>query len=136
MMEILFRGKLINGQWVFWNVFGFIVCDDGKSFDHVTYSGVTRCYVNDLFALITTKTVGQYTGFTDMNGVKIFVGDITEIEYGGWKVRREIVFSQGAFQYLNSGGLSPMPMRYIIKDFNTFYGVVIGNIHDNPEVTE
>ena len=129
MMKTLFRGKdAYTGELVY----GFLV-DFGNG-DCGIISGFTSSDYS--FIRVIPETVGQYTGFTDMNGVKIFVGDITEIEYGGWKVRREIVFSQGACQYLNSGGLSPMPMRYIIKDFNTFYGVVIGNIHDNPEVTE
>lgn len=134
MMEILFRGKRIDtGEWVYGWVFG----EKAKSIIEIDTQYVSKEGVEAYCtSVVIPKTVGQYTGFTDMNGVKIFVGDITEIEYGGWKVRREIVFSQGAFQYLNSGGLSPMPMRYMIKDFNTFYGVVIGNIHDNPGLLE
>ncbi|MBR0576778.1 hypothetical protein KCG48_10580 [Proteiniclasticum sp. BAD-10] len=132
MREILFRAwikkeKMINP------VYSLYFGEDDQSIQVSGCGRVGCCICTDEYQPDEVILM-QYTGLLDMNGVKIFEGDITEVEYDGWKVRREIVFSQGAFQYHNSCGLSPM--RYMLKNSDTFYGVVIGNIHENPELLE
>ncbi|MCM1361968.1 MAG: YopX family protein, partial [Clostridiales bacterium] len=68
--------------------------------------------------------VGQYTGLTDKNGVKIFEGDILEAESGNIGY---VMFINGAF--MKSCNSKDMPFL-IASDVNA----VIGNVFDNPEL--
>lgn len=71
MREILFKGKRIdNGEWV-----------EGFYFEEIGSFIIEKpsCVSTHTF-LVDPATVGQYTGLTDKNGVKIFEGDIARFE--------------------------------------------------------
>ena len=77
---------------------------------------------------VDPATVGQYTGLTDMQGVKIFEGDIVEMaeEYG----KIEYSETEAMFLVVFDGWLT---------DFDHYFGTdfeVSGNIHDNPELLD
>ena len=123
MREILFRGKRAdNGQWV--NGFyahelqggHFISADEGAWYD-----GPMLSYVE-----VIPETVGQYTGFDDKNGVKIFEGDT--IHSG--EVIGNVVYKDGAFMIRRTNGSGEYKM--IIARQAKFE--IIGTIHDNPEL--
>lgn len=121
--EILFRGKRMdNGEWVC----GYYIGPTGILNDHEI------CDINDTTGHryeVDPATVGQYTGMTDKNGVKIFEGDI--ISYNG---SREVVKFDTSLRIpcFTTGigrGSSTAPHPYKISARH----VVIGNVHDNPE---
>lgn len=90
MREILFRGRRVdNGKWVE----GYFSKLKDKSFIDFEYNEVLTSI------RVIPESVGQFTGLTDKNGIKIFEGDILmfdgqshwllEVEFknsynGGW----------------------------------------------------
>ena len=136
MREILFRGKRVdNGEWVEGN---YILQNDNEP-ERGNYLKTyikLRNYVNKYE--VVPETVGQYTGLCDKNGKKVFEGDIVEGHcHSQWShnLQRCVVeYSRYGFE----------AREYIEHNGNTWYNsykvmfskdvVVIGNIHDNPEL--
>lgn len=145
MREICFRGKRTdNGEWVE----GCLIKVDWRN-KPTTYSIMptrpTACNY-----IVDPETVGQYTGLTDKNGVKIFEGDILRgFEYpfcsninGEFNYFAEIVWFDdssafGTYTFKNPKsnvrGILEGNTDYL-KYFNVDKWEVIGNIHDNPEI--
>ena len=123
MREILFRAKReATNEWVY----GYFVneYDDFQIYVQpqiITRSG--REYVNE-------NTLGQFTGLTDKNGVKIFEGDI--VRYGD--TIHKVVFEQRngtAYFGLVYSPIETLPFGHY-QDLQQLE--VIGNIYDNPEL--
>lgn len=128
MREILFRGKRKdNDEWVK----GYPICPE---FDK------SRAYIGYLFpdddhdidvTEVDPSTVGQFTGLTDENGVKIFEGDIIEYTDGCNDWLGAVKYACGDAQFV---------VRFIGRDVESFDNLysgdceVIGNICDNPEL--
>ena len=132
MREILFRGKRVdNGEWIQGDIVQFPV------------HGVVRIVEQEPSykdAEVDSDTVGQYTGFTDRNGKKIFEGDIIHLEYsqvffGGeyfGEYTAEVSYKEGCFitDGINNGDEIETPL----SGFDNDEVEIIGNIHDNPEL--
>ena len=124
--EILFRGKRSNGEWAY----GSLVVLGNT--DPAIYYEVGKGLVKQLdWCYVSPDTVGQYTGLTDKNGVKIFKGDVVII---GEKLKAKVIYYDGAFRMQSEFSPTPIDttdMGYMMREFSVR---VIGNIHDNPEL--
>ena len=144
--EIIVNGKPIKGQWVqgsYWRFDKTTYCfkEDYEAhpdntehyivFDKMTDWGLPNRLLK---ADVIPETVGQYTGFTDKNGKKIFEGDIvldrlTELSDDVAEVKfcTEDVASCGCcYEYFSGSGFKANGIRLDNCE-------VIGNIYDNPE---
>ncbi len=137
MREILFRGKSVdNDEWLY----GHYVHQYGADMIYLP-DGVDREYGFDYYH-INVETVGQYTSLIDKNGKKIFEGDIilfedecpANYEYHDCTEMRcgEIKFDDGEFYLTNRIAVNMGDLIYNGK----LDGVIVGNIHDNPELLE
>lgn len=125
MREILFRGKSIHGEWVK----GFYVCvPDTHYIMTGKFDSLTNGIINSEAYKVDPATVGQFTGLTDKNGVKIFEGDI--VLHKG---------ECGLVGYSYDYGMFEVDFDYCFASFIDISASnceVIGNIHDNPELLE
>lgn len=127
MREILFRGKrLDNGEWVEGNL--FIPDSPDKPTEICFGTNIVRiCYE------VAPETVGQYTGLTDINGVKIFEGDIVgrfeNCEESFYRIEFDEKFASFIGTEINGIGFIRFSRGREICE-------VVGNIYDNPEITE
>lgn len=129
---ILFRGKRVdNGEWITGDLiansaspFVFIRADVGLKVDDPIRGKDVK---------VIQDTVGQFTGLTDKNGKRIFEGDVLggcngSINGHGWEQKPILIkFSEGRFN---------VPLWAAKGEWDsTHYLVVIGNTHDNPELS-
>ena len=129
---ILFRGKNQSGEWVYGSYVAGIFDDYGHIISNYTHSDYEHGELSLNGAnVVSSSTVGQFTGLTDKNGVNIFEGDIvkcptaTEPEENGFIVvykSYRLFFSNVNYPDLNTYGSDNW--EYFSK-----YSEVIGNIH-------
>jgi uncharacterized phage protein (TIGR01671 family) len=127
MREILFRGKRTdNGKWI-----EGMPCSDLKG-------GVDAIQSNlggGIFD-IYPESLGQYTGLTDKNGIKVFEGDIVRLDED---VKMAFRVSDGEVMYCRGGfhvGTSDLlrSLNAIASCDWVLRGEVVGDIHDNMEL--
>ena len=133
MREILFRGKCVqNGDWIFgWYskaCYGSWPLRDAIADIDKAEDGCLG------FEEVDPNTVGQFTGLIDKNGTKIFEGDIVRLDIAGIIFNAVCKFHSGSFGLV---------WHYMGADrWQAFTSIchveyeVIGNVHDNPELTE
>ena len=138
MREILFRGQTrkkgekvrldgspVDGNWVYGGV------NQGKGNHSIIYQTEPEFKKYPVYS----DTLGQYTGLTDKNGKKIFDGDLVRFvnpETGELSEEvQEVVWDdeQACFLLL-------LREKGYKESFDgvPYWYVVVGNIHDNPEL--
>ena len=160
MREILFRGKRTdNGKWECGDL---LSPNEFNAIPHIVYIDYLNEYgdIGEISTPVIPETVGQYTGLTDKNGVRIFEGDIFKFDDEVWESSYTSCGTEyDSFAVENYGvvGFDEDIARFdFIKykfsensveadlhenhtiDFSEFVCEleVIGNIHDNPELLE
>ena len=132
MRTIKFRGKRIDtGAFVYGDL---IHRNDG---DVSIYTNLNTWAENqddvdaygDSFR-VDNSTIGQFTELHDKNGNEIYEGDIIEIDE---EMYAKVVWDKerARFEYQL---FRPIHIVNTFHEFNMPYLLVVGNIHDNPEL--
>ena len=124
--EVIFRGKRTdNGKWECGDL---LSPNEFNAIPHIVYIDYLNEYgdIGEISTPVIPETVGQYTGLTDKNGVRIFEGDIIRFEDDiGY-----VIYNGDDARFLVDS-----PNMYISMDYSNEFEV-IGNIHDNPELLQ
>ncbi len=136
----LWRGKRINnkkhnGEWA--EGFLYPVKYTGSSIPGYIdyYIGTYPSGAGMQQIQVDPSTLGECTGLTDKNGVKIFEGDITKAKWQHLSNTDTVI---GVVKYDDAAFILETDDNYLFFEDNIFsYECeVIGNIHDNPELLE
>ena len=134
MREIIFRGKRKdNGEWID----GYLVKLGKESFSDperygicdkaIPIAGLGVCY-NLMIYEVVPSTVGQYTGFTDKNGKRIFEGHILAFSAYGSNYLGHVENIEG-----NYGVTCDNAYPFLNTAIKEYGAIIVGNIHDNPD---
>lgn len=132
--EIKFRGKMVDSYD--WWMYGYLrevwgekqrnfVIAPAKKFQSDGYTDKEEDYVQ-------VETIGQFTGHTDKNGKEIYEDDLLKTLNGTIVL---VEWVEGGFKITNiKDTMSTACLsKRIIENLGL---IVIGNIHDNPELLE
>ena len=118
-------------------VYGSLIIDKGRYYICVSaLCTINSCINNGMTSMIEVipETVGQYTGWTDKNGKKIFEGDVVKAcnatyDNGFAEVKGKVFFNCGSFD------IDVEDVIYIpLYSYGTENIEVIDNIHDDGEL--
>jgi hypothetical protein len=133
MRKIIFRGKRTdNGKWVYGDLLhsddcGLYICPE---FGHVRgpFKKVEFPFMGNVCVYeVDPKTVGQYVGRDDINGIRIYTGDIIKT-HSKWEHLRNLFVIVVDNSSVTKDGLG----HWWTQD--TIDSEVVGTVHDNPEL--
>ena len=126
MREILFRGKRFdNNEWV---EGGFYLEPYTDNAYIVAWNSMGMGFIE--YVLVCKETVGQFTGLKDKNGKRIFEGDILcAVEMDDPDFVGCVDYKYICWCVIGRNWADSLYAANTLHDL-----VVIGNIHDNPEL--
>ena len=137
MREILFRGKCVDGgEWAYGDLY------------HRNDEVLINNYQQGFNLAVNPETVGQFTGWTDATGKKIFEGDIIRFHkyryepdwVGVVKYEHCLYMASGkmpiAYEKLIGEDAYYCPFEVQLSGIDKDRLVVIGNINDDYELLE
>lgn len=142
MREILFRGKAINrencyhrteyknGEWVY----GLVTKLYDEQFENLPAEMTDINGISNIE--IDYKTIGQYTGMLDKNGIKIFEGDILKFFNDIFNDNSKTSYYDVAYFETDCRWIIRKKGRILtdLDDFVHKFMSVVGNVYDNPEL--
>lgn len=121
--KVFMDGRPVDANWVYGGIF------QGKGDFSVMYT-----YEPIEKRPVYTDTVGQYTGFDDKNGTKVFEGDILRLKRHLYVIEWVNGCLYASQKNFLKGDVSA---RYLLIEGLVRDGAeVIGNIYENPELLE
>lgn len=135
MRKILFRGKEFSGVLNHTWVVGSLDMNE-KEIPSIRF---LDSFENKCAIFVNPSTIGEYTGFTDPYGRKIFEGDILKITTPDYEYITKVYSEKNAL-CVDVGNqekvCTPIGLAVDIWNDECFNLKVIGNIYDNPELLE
>lgn len=132
---ILFRGKEASGTLNHTWVVGSLDMNE-KEIPSIRFFD---SFENKCAIFVNPSTIGEYTGFTDPYGRKIFEGDILKIITPDYEYITK-VYSEKNTLCVDVGNqekiCTPIGLAVDIWNDECFNLKVVGNIFDNPELLE
>jgi len=116
--KVNLKGEPIDGNWVYGGIFQGTGCYSVL----YTYDPIEK-------RVVYTDTIGQYTGFEDKNSIKIFEDDIMMLDHCIYVIEWH---NGGFYAVLRTPTDSSAILS--LRDLVEKGAVVIGNIHDNPDL--
>jgi uncharacterized phage protein (TIGR01671 family) len=128
MRTIKFRGKRKNNnKWVY----GYYCHDRAKDTSHIIEDNSVLQYSFE----VIPESVGQLVGLKDKNGKEIYEGDV--LDYYNCDLcegfKGNVFFDDGCF-FVSSFDEIPVYLYEALD--STENPIVIGNVHENPELLE
>ena len=139
MREILFRGKTSQGKWVYGSLiqadeYCCILEDESKVHPmHWPYLDPDLGIFDGRATPVDPETIGQYTGKDDVDGKKIFDGDIVQFCEDD-KYTFEVIYNGCEWLLVNDFDSRLKHYRCNLLNFHQLK--VIGNLFDNTKLLE
>ena len=133
MNKIKVRGRTVQGTWNYGNL-----ATSQQKICNIDAGAYISNGLGLPFAYkVIVETVGQFVGLYDRNNTEIYEGDIiAKFDFANPNFRSVVVRHLGAFGYISDWDFIAFATNYHFKwvDGKSGMVLVIGNIHDNPEL--